>query len=69
MHGGERVERSLHLRGDNLGECGLANAWRSPQDERGDVSRLNHLAEYASFSDEVFLSDIFIERLRSQAFC
>lgn len=38
-------------------ERGLADTRRSPEDERGYVSGLNHLPEYRALTDQMFLAD------------
>ena len=61
-------ERAVELRGDDPRQRGLPDSGRSPEDERGDVSRLEEFAEDALRTHEVFLPDVLIEGLRAQAF-
>ena len=65
----EGVERSVELVGYNLCQCSLAHSWRSPQNERVYMPRINHSAQYGSFAHQVFLSYVLIERLRPKALC
>ena len=68
MHGRECVERRVDLHGYDFREGGLAHSRRSPQDERGDMPRLYHAAEYASLAHEVLLPYVVVERFRAQPF-
>ena len=61
-------EGPFELRGDDLGERGFAHARGTPEDERGNVSRFEELAEDAFRAYEVLLSDVFVEGFGAQAF-
>ena len=67
-HGREGEEGPFELRGDDPREGGLAHARRTPEDERGDVARLEELAEHAVPSHEVFLTDVFVDRSGAEPF-
>ena len=66
--GREGEERAFQLRGDDLGQGGLAHARRPPEDERRDISRLEEFAEHPVFAHEMFLTDVIVDGLRAQAF-
>ena len=61
-------ERTVELRGDDPRQRGLPDSGRPPENERGDVSRLEEFAENALRTHEMFLPDVLIEGLRAQAF-
>ena len=66
--GREGEERAFQLRGDDLGQGGFAHARRPPEDERGDISRLEEFSEHPVFTHEMFLPDIFVYRAGAQSF-
>ena len=59
-HGAQRIERGFQLVGNDLCQCRLTHSRRSPQDEGGDASCIDHLAEHCSRSDQMFLADVFV---------
>ena len=46
----------------------LADSRRSPQDKRRHVARLQKAAEHPAAADQMGLSDVVVERLRTQPF-
>jgi len=60
--GGKRDVGELHYPADEPADGGLADAARSPEDERGNVSSLDEDLEELSLSEEVLLADDIIER-------
>ena len=58
--GRECEKRTLKRCRDEFGEGGLADTRRPPQNERGDVARLEEFAEYAIGADQMLLADVFI---------
>jgi len=67
-HGRKGEERAVELRGHDLRQRGLPDARGPPEDERGDVARLEELAEHAVSAHKVLLPDVFVDGLRAQAF-
>ena len=63
------MEGFFHLVRDYIGDGGLSHSWRSPQYHGGNVARLNGLANYATFSRKVFLSNQLIESGGSHSLC
>ena len=49
---------------DYPGESGLAYSGRSPEYERGQIARVDHIPQYASFPDQMPLSYILVKGLR-----
>ena len=68
-HRTERIKRGLHPMGDDLGQCGLAHTRRSPKDERGDATGIDHTTQNGPFSHQMTLADILIESCRTHSFC
>ena len=66
-HGRELDELGVGHPGDDLGESGLANAGRSPEDERAGVVSLDLDAEGFAGAEDVLLSDKLIESAGAHA--
>ena len=62
------VERGINGLRNDACQCGFAHPGRTPEDERCDIARLNHTADYATGSDEMGLPDILVECGRAQPF-
>ena len=52
---------------DNLRQCGLAHAGRSPENHRGNAVIFYEPAENTVFPHKVCLSHIFIQRFRTES--
>ena len=63
--GGELDESSLGGLGDDLGQCGLAHAGRTPEDHGTGVVALDLHAERFAGADEVLLSEQFLQTARA----
>ena len=61
------MNSALVMFGDDLGECGLADAGRSPEDERAEIVALDLDAERLAGGDEVLLADELVEGARTHA--
>ena len=68
-HGTQRIKRPLQLVGDDTRQRRLAYARRAPQDETRQIATLDHLSQYGPFAYQVLLAYVFVQRLRTQAFC
>ena len=55
--------------GDDARQRRLAHARRAPEDERGDVARVEKLAEDAVGPHQMLLTDILVDRAGAQTFC
>ena len=66
--GRKREKRTFELRGHDPRQRGLAHARRSPQDERGHVARLEKPAEHTVGTDQMTLTDVFVEGAGPQSF-
>ena len=65
--GAEGDELRLREVCDHVGEGGLADAGRPPEDHRGDLVALDHRAQELPGPDEVLLPDELLERARPHA--
>ena len=68
-HGTQRVEGRLQFVGNNLCQRGLTDSRRSPKNEGGDASGINHVAQDSTWSNQVLLSDVVVQRAWTQSFC
>lgn len=61
-HGGvELDELSVDVTGDDAGERGFSAAWGTVKDDGLEAAGLEHASEEFSWSEEVGLSDVFVE--------
>ncbi|MNE56794.1 hypothetical protein D3C80_1517280 [compost metagenome] len=58
---------ALCMVGNNMGQRRLAAAWRAIQQDRRDLVSLYRSAQQLALADNMLLSDIFIEILRTHA--
>ena len=63
------IERRFQLVGNDVSQGGLSHARRPPQDERRDMSGVDHLPEHGTRTDQMFLADVVVERPRAHSFC
>ena len=66
--GTQGVEGNLELMCDDLRQRGLPHTRRSPEDERGYPSCVNHLAQDGPLAHQMFLPDVFVERAWAHSF-
>ena len=57
----QREELAVESLRDDVGESGLADTGRTPEDERGQSSVLDHVPEDATGADKVPLADIIVQ--------
>ena len=62
------VKRAFKSVGNNFCQCSFTYTGRPPQYERSNVPRLYHLSEYGLRAYQMFLTDVFIERLGAKSF-
>ena len=63
------IKGTLQLSGDNHGKGGFPHSRRSPQDERGDGSGIDHLPQDLARPHQMLLSHIIVQRLGTHPFC
>ena len=63
--GGEIDERGLGPQGDDPGNCGFADAGRTPEDHGGNDVRLDQAAQYLARTQQMLLAGDFIQRGRT----
>ena len=69
VNGREGEEGEVADVGNDFGERGLPHPRRSPKDEGGDASPVQHAAQDAAFADKVFLSDVVVQSDGTKSFC
>ena len=67
QHRAEGDELALGDAGDQVGERGLADAGRSPQNDRGQFVALDLAAQRLAGAEDVLLADVVFEALRAHA--
>ncbi len=67
--GGEFGLLMLQLMRNNPRQCSLTYTRRTPQDERRQIATLNHLSENGTFTNQVLLSYVVVQRPRTHPFC
>ena len=67
-HGREGEERHIKRTGYDGGQCCLAHARRSPQDETGDPSARYHSAQNTIGANKMLLTDIILQCARTHSF-
>ena len=55
--------------GNDLRERGFAHAWWSPEDERTDMTAVDHTSQDSSLTHKMLLPNVFVQRPGTHPFC